>query len=48
MMKRIAAPMASSTLLELQVLPVMYILWRESGLMRQIEQRTMKGQEVLK
>lgn len=51
-MKRIAAPMVggmvSSTFLELLVLPVIYILWRKSGLMRQIEQREVKGQEVLK
>gem|GEM_PF-1567401 len=51
-MKRIAAPMVggmvSSTLLELLVLPVIYILWRKSGLTREIEQRTVKEREVLK
>jgi Cu(I)/Ag(I) efflux system membrane protein CusA/SilA len=44
-MKRVAAPMVggmvSATILELLVLPVIYILWRRSGLRREIEQRTV-------
>jgi|SRR5579884_1465611 len=51
-MKRIAAPMVggmvSSTLLELLVLPVIYILWRKSNHMKQLEGKPVIEQKILK